>query len=450
MPVGREVDKGLVPVVRKDFVTTVSDLGEVGSEEEYQVVAPFTTKINWMAEEGTFIRKGQKVADLDTEKQEEDLETTQLNLDQKQCDLEEAIANDDAQVFELEQDVAQAEASLQIEQQNLKQLVSERDQAQLVDVAQTLKAVDEQLALLAKEVPDRERLYRQGFASKEELDKVTELRDELTLQRRALSVKLGVTTRGPIQEEVAKERGKVEVARADRDRLVETLGVARRRRPLDLEGIRVQLQNIGESLQDDKDLIRDCHVFAPQDGLLVYGQVWSGNDQVRVNPGDSVSEGDTIARLSNPKRTLIRVSLNSLDLANLKVGQAAHFTLDAFPDHRFEGTVAGIGAVAQRRFRSDRNDVRVVEVDIRAKAPDPRIKPGMTANVEIETARSPNALVVPIQAVRHDGRGAYCLVARDGGQRRTDVGLLGTSETEAAIAKGLDLHDRVILPGRTP
>ncbi|HEY9765921.1 MAG TPA: hypothetical protein V6C82_06130, partial [Chroococcales cyanobacterium] len=126
-------------------------------------------------------------------------------------------------------------------------------------------------------------------------------------------------------------------------------------------------------------------------------------------------------------------------------GQSARFTLDAYSDQRFEGVVSAIDAVGQPRFRRDKNDVRVVEVDVRAKRSDPRIKPGMTASVEIETSRIKHSLVLPLQAIRHDREGAFCLLLTPGGPVRTPIKVLETNDTEAALTAGLKAGDRVEL-----
>ncbi|HBN08824.1 MAG TPA: hypothetical protein DD435_09300 [Cyanobacteria bacterium UBA8530] len=432
-------------VVCKDFVATVSDLGEVGSEEEFQVIAPFTTKINWMKEEGSMIKRGDRVAELDTEKQKEELETALLSLDQKSCDLAVEKANSEDEVFSLARQAEAADHGLSVEKLNLNFLLHGRDQTQMVEVSQAIKAIDEQISVLAKELPERRSLYQRGFASKEELDKAEALKKELDFRIKALRVRFGALEQGPLDEELAKQRGKVAVAKAERDRLRQSLFVAKARRPIDREDNQLQLKTIKATIEENEKLISACQVRAPQNGMLVYGQVYAGDDMVKVSPGDSISEGDTLARLSNPAKTLIRVSCNALDLAKLKVGQSALFTLDAYSDQRFEGVVSSIGAVGQPRFRRDKNDVRVVEVGVRATRSDPRIKPGMTANVEIETSRMKNSLVLPLQAILHDKQGAFCLLSTSGKSVRTPITVLDTNETEAAIAPGLKAGDRVEL-----
>jgi len=79
----------------------------------------------------------------------------------------------------------------------------------------------------------------------------------------------------------------------------------------------------------------------------------------------------------------------------VKEGQRVSFTVDAFPDDRFEGQVTQV-----RQQATTASNVVTYEVVISAPNKDLKLKPGLTANVTIYTMEKNNILAVPAKALR--------------------------------------------------
>ena len=83
----------------------------------------------------------------------------------------------------------------------------------------------------------------------------------------------------------------------------------------------------------------------------------------------------------------------------MEVGQKAKITVDALPDTSFPGTVIEIGNTAKRSLTSTIEGQTNFEVKVVFDHDVPQVRPGMTADVEIETATRATAHAIPIQAV---------------------------------------------------
>ena len=90
----------------------------------------------------------------------------------------------------------------------------------------------------------------------------------------------------------------------------------------------------------------------------------------------------------------VEASIDEADIGRIQVGQAVHFTVDAFPDDQFAGVVAQI----RLQPITVQNVVTYTTV-IAVKNPDLKLRPGMTANVSVEVARRENVLRVPSGAL---------------------------------------------------
>ncbi|SNB46843.1 efflux RND transporter periplasmic adaptor subunit [Geobacter sp. DSM 9736] len=109
----------------------------------------------------------------------------------------------------------------------------------------------------------------------------------------------------------------------------------------------------------------------------------------------------------------IDTSVDEADISKVKVGQTVSFTVDAYPEVRFAGTVRQVRnapIVAQNVVTY----VVVIDVDNR----EMKLKPGMTANVSIETSRRDNVLKLPAAALRFKPKTKDDKVMKSGGEAK--------------------------------
>jgi HlyD family secretion protein len=142
---------------------------------------------------------------------------------------------------------------------------------------------------------------------------------------------------------------------------------------------------------------------------------------------------------------LVRLPLSEVDSARVKIGQKVVVTLDAYPEQRYLGQVQKITPVARKKLEGDANEVRVVDTEIKITNGDQRLRPGMTANVDIITASLPNVLAVPSQAVVHTADQSFCWVLTAEGPQRRPVKTGVSTELETQIVSGLQTGDKILL-----
>lgn len=136
---------------------------------------------------------------------------------------------------------------------------------------------------------------------------------------------------------------------------------------------------------------------------LGYATITSPIDGIVLSK--SVEEGQTVAAsFSTPELFTIAQDLTNMqvvadvdeaDIGDVKEGERVSFTVDAYPDDTFEGTVKQV-----RQEATTTNNVVTYEVVISAPNADLKLKPGLTANVTIFTAERKGVLSVPSKALR--------------------------------------------------
>lgn len=136
---------------------------------------------------------------------------------------------------------------------------------------------------------------------------------------------------------------------------------------------------------------------------LGYATITSPIDGIVLSK--SVEEGQTVAAsFSTPELFTIAQDLTNMqvvadvdeaDIADVKEGSKVTFTVDAYPDDVFQGSVKQV-----RQSATTTNNVVTYEVVISAPNSDLKLKPGLTANVTITTNEKANVCAVPVKALR--------------------------------------------------
>ena len=144
------------------------------------------------------------------------------------------------------------------------------------------------------------------------------------------------------------------------------------------------------------DNVRKCRFVAPFDGVVSALNVEKGENVVT---GTMNNPGTEILTVSDLSRMLVRADVDETDIVDMTLGQKAKITVDALPDTFFWGSVAEIGNTAKRSITSTVEGQTNFEVKVVFDVDVPQVRPGMTADVEIETATHNQTLGVPIQAV---------------------------------------------------
>lgn len=144
------------------------------------------------------------------------------------------------------------------------------------------------------------------------------------------------------------------------------------------------------------DNLSKTRFTAPFDGVVSALNVEQGEI---VITGTMNNPGTEILTVSDLSRMLVRADVDETDVVDMKLGQKAKISVDAFPDTTFAGTVTEIGNTAKRSITSTVEGQTNFEVKVVFDHNVPEVRPGMTADVEIETGTHEKTLTVPIQAV---------------------------------------------------
>lgn len=423
----------------------VSDTGEITSASEQVITSPYSSKINTLLPEGAVIKKGQVIGRLATDNEIKERDTATLEMQEAGFDTRISAQEQTQKIYRLARELENTQLNAQIENVRLRRLKEERDTLALVQAREALRTLEQEMAIYELEATERARLYAAGYLSEEESEQARLKLEEAKRQREYQQTRLKVLEQGPTREAIAKQQVAVKKVTDQLRKNKREVEISKRVGQIGIEGGKVRGKRAEERFKYYSTLIQKAALTAPGPGILIYGRQRVGGEEVKLKAGDTVQEGMTVVRLVDLTQPLVRLPLSEVDSARVKVGQTVWVTLDAYPGQRYLGKVHKITPVARKKLEGDANEVRVLDTEIKIENGDQRLRPGMTANVDIITASLPQALAVPSQAIQHEAQQSFCWVLDANGPQRRVVKTGVSTELETQILSGLQAGDKVLL-----
>lgn len=179
---------------------------------------------------------------------------------------------------------------------------------------------------------------------------------------------------------------------------LQILDYNKRFNPLDIATQENTIKQREATLQDAQKNLANYYIRAPFGGIVT---------KVNVKRGDSVSGGTAVATMITQQR-IAEISLNEVDIAQVKVSQKATLTFDAVADLTVTGQVLEIdslGTVSQ--------GVVTYNVVIGFDTQEAKIKPGMSVSANIITDSKQDVLLIPNSAIKFTSGVNYVEIPAD-------------------------------------
>jgi multidrug resistance efflux pump len=465
------------PVKKGKLAITVKERGMLESAENNDVTcrvkartqnATVATTIKWVIDDGSHVKKGEPLVELDDSGLVETLKTQNITVDTARA----------AWISAQEQykiTVSQNESDLQTKRTTLQLAIIDLEKYQKGDFPQSLKDVEGRIKIAESDLEQQrdraawaQRMLKKGYYTVSQADseqsKLQSLQlalDKVVEEKRVLTEpKYGLKKRTETDFQNKVDQAKDELTRAESQALAKEL-TAR----TDRDAKKSVLDQETSKQTDLQEEIKKCKIVAPQDGLVVYyipeqTRFGSGSAQSTVAQGEPVREGQKLMRIPDLKRMMVNTRVHEALVSNVKGemrdddgkvvfrGQDARVRVDAYPERELKAHVKSVATVAaQSDWMSA--DVKMYVTMIALDESLDGLKPGMSAEVTILVDKTvDDVLIIPVQAIMGTtamGKKRFCWVKTEAGYEEREILVGASNEKEAEIRSGLKEGDQVVL-----
>jgi HlyD family secretion protein len=181
-------------------------------------------------------------------------------------------------------------------------------------------------------------------------------------------------------------------------------------------------------------------IRAPASGMVVLAKTYHAGVMRQPQLGDLITKNQPLIELPDLSEMIVRTQVRELDLHKVTTGTPAMVSVDAYPHLKLPGRVVKIGilALADRRVSGS----KAFEVVVALDEIDPRLRPGMTAQVTLHSLSVTGALAVPLHALFEIGTETICYRQTEEGFESVPV-QVGPASEQWAVVTGLEEGDRI-------
>ena len=142
------------------------------------------------------------------------------------------------------------------------------------------------------------------------------------------------------------------------------------------------------------DQMDEIRVFAPITGIVILRGVEIG--EVVASGLSAFSGGTILFEIGDPSRMIVRGDIAEIDIGKLEVGQNVDVVVDAYPDTTYRGRVRWIAPVGLKKQGSP---IVTFDTEIDILDNDPRLRQGLSCDLDIIFTRRDSVLYLPIETV---------------------------------------------------
>lgn len=443
---------------RGPFLLTVDIQGNLDSQQNVTVnsnVEKATTIIS-IVPEGTWVEKGEIVCELDAATMIDEANKQQIvvtNAEAAEIQAQQAL---EVQRLQNLSDIGNAKILYDLAKLDYEKYVSEGGEYERLHNELSGKLeLARQEAIQAKErhAFNKEQV-KKGFINQNELEA-----SRIQLQEKELAV--GQAQKAlDVLEKFDKERTTAEL-KAN----AEELGLELERVKLKAQAAEAQAEKAYQAARESAELekailerlqrqIENCKLRAPQSGEVVYANLSSrrrSSDGPAIEVGAQIDERQPVFHLPDTSKMKVDARVHESLIGNVRVGLPAKIRVDMMPDVIYRGVVAQVATVPTTGSWPNYN-LREYPVSINITDDSSKVeklKPGLTAQVEVFVDSRNDVLQVPIQSVVGLSGNYYTFVLTPNGPQRRELVIGQTNTTAVEIIDGVAEGERVILNPRT-
>jgi HlyD family secretion protein len=200
------------------------------------------------------------------------------------------------------------------------------------------------------------------------------------------------------------------------------------------------LQIDGARLQTLREKLVKSTITAPHDGTVLNLKVREG---VVVTGANTSGESTLLMQVANLSELQVQSEINEVDVIKVAPGMETSVTFESVPGLTLGGTVNYVSPSALPKEKD--KSIRVFAMTIILHSTTEQMKPGITANVTILTAKNPRALAVSLGAVFTENNEPSVFVRNGNGFERRKVDLGINDDAFVEIKQGLKEGDQVAM-----
>ncbi len=452
----KEYSAGDMPsfaVKRGPLRISVTESGTIQAREQIILKSEVEgrTTILFLVEEGTVVKKGELLVELDSSRLLDERIDQQIRVQNGEAAFIRARENLAVAENQAQSDIDRAELTFDFAKQDLRKYTALEGeyQNQRKEEESRITVAKEELKIAEENLDWSKKLFKKEYISRAELQI-----DMLNVEKQGLDLELAENSLR-LLEDFTHPRMLAELE-SDVKQAEMALERARRKAKADVIQAEAELRakesefkRQKDKLKKNEEQIEKTKIYAPADGLVIYAtsaqtKHWRSSDEP-LDEGREVREREELIYLPTATAVKAEVKVHEASLQKVSVGLPVRVTVDALPGRTFTGEVVKIAPLPDATMVWLNPDLKVYNTEIYLEGEGDNLRTGMSCRAEIIIEEYDDATYVPVQAVLRVGAEptVYVWSGKDFEPRKVKTGL--DNNRMIRIIRGLKAGETVLL-----
>ena len=386
-----------VKVKQGPFLVSFSERGTLEAINTITVQSPINGKIISIVKDGDVIKEGDLIAVLDS------------------GDLKNQARSRSMELENVKREVERAEAEFEI--------FKEQNKTDLALLESDLDFNKTELDRAKKDLEKKERLLKEKLIAGTEVESA-----ELAVKSRELTV-----TKGEMQYELKQK----------------DIESREKQREADIKNIQFRVNIVTEQFDDAEFNVKNTNILSPSSGMIVLGEMWTGNGNRKYQNGDNVSMNSNICTIPDLNNMKVMVKVVEANVSKLQKGTSVNLTIDAIKGKKYRGKIEEISTLAKEDQFWESGAVpgkKTFLITVYVTEKDPKnFRPGMTVESEFIIKNLGVATYLPIESVFERDGSTWVFLKKGRKFEKTAVTVGEFNDNFVQIKSGVKLGDTVAL-----
>ena len=437
-----------------DLVLGITQPGTVSAKKKHRVVpqANVRSTIVWIIEENARVKKGDIVAKLDSTDLENRILDGKIELENLEKEQELALetqkleeSTQAANMKAAEDRVSKADDALR------KYLRFERRQKR--------DSLDLSISNSESKLEDARETYRNYKANPEtdtDEDKQKEYKKKLANAQSSID-----SAENELENNESSRRlwkmyddpsklkalyNEVDQADLNMEKVKVAIQSSRARTTRSLHNYTRRIRRVRENLEQNEKFLQMMTLYAPADGIVIYGNPDRPHSNPDIKPGMEVWRGMILMTIPEMSDMVVNLDLPEQYRSKVKVGDRVVISPDSMPSVKFHGSVDIIPTLPVNIIFWDSSSPKVYKSRIRFDKQSEMLVNGMSVQIEVITNTIKDTLYIPVEAIFEDKERFYVYMQTPGGgNKEVDVKIGESNDRFVQILDGLKEDDVIYL-----
>lgn len=398
-------------------------------------------KIVELLNEGSFATKGSIIARFDKKPFIDEMKKWEYKIKIARANLIKAEKEIEILQTQSKDEVEKLKKAFELATINLDNSKNGKGFIKFNELKQKVAQEIRSLKLATEELKDYESLYKNGYISKRERDKVE---DSLKASEENLIIAQD-RFNNYREYEWAREIKEQEIKIKEIEESIENKKIEAKFKQEDkeaqLEKSKSLLLYYQNELQKSKQDIKNCDIKATISGVVLYRDIPKNGKRAKVEIGDSVWQNQSFIQIPDTSKMLVRTKIREVDLRFIKKDLSVDVILDSYPDRVFTGKIEYIDTIAKQD--KEEANIKFFETVVTLDNENELLRSGMSARVEIIYNILKDAVTIKNEALHYEGGKTFVFLDE---MVKKYIKVLNITD-RYAVVEGLSKGDKILIRG---